>query len=181
MFGVEECRRKCNGHGVRRGEGRSRHCYFRDLWTLLSFLNAVIFLSFLCFCFCLCRCVTVIRTVTVMKAGLLLTADTLEPVAVWTAALHESPEVPHTHWFTRHHIDYIGVVMFSLVFVCIQIQILRGWLCWSFSCLCYRSRCCLSHSASPAVDEALCTSATPPSTRADRAGKTGKNTEWHRG
>lgn len=49
------------------------------------------------FCLCICRFVTVIRIVTVMRAGHLLTADTLELEAVWTAALLKSPEVPHTH------------------------------------------------------------------------------------
>lgn len=87
-------------------------------------------------------CVTVIRTVTVMRAGLLLTADTLEVEEVWTADLHKSPEI----------------------------QILRGWLSWSFSCLCCRCLCCLWLSAFLAVDEALCTSGTHHSIRPDRAG-----------
>lgn len=87
-------------------------------------------------------CVTVIRTVTVMRAGLLLTADTLEMEEVWTADLHKNPEI----------------------------QILRGWLFWSFSCLCCRCLCCLWRSVFLAVDEALCTLGTHRSTRPDRAG-----------
>lgn len=53
-------------------------------------------------CLCICRFVTVIRIVTVMRAGHLLTADTLEPEAVWIAALLESQEVliTHTHTLT---------------------------------------------------------------------------------
>lgn len=86
-------------------------------------------------------CVTVTRIVTVIWDGRLLTADILEPEAVWTVGLHESPKN----------------------------LILRGSLCWSSSCLCCRSHCCLLHSGIHAVAEALCTSATPLLTRAARA------------
>lgn len=110
IFGVEECRRKCNGHGVSRRMG-----VLQDL--LQVYCNVIShFRSYLCMF--VCRCVTVIVAVTVNWAGLLLTADTLEPEAAWTAAPLERPEVQCSRPQTRvmqHHLFIMICLCFLIV------------------------------------------------------------------